>query len=205
MAAMSERKAQPPRSARRRSRGLARKRADARQERGQNFLPRRSGRSGRAARRRRRGWRAARARRPARLCFERQTVAGRRGGDGDRIGDPIRLPRASRNGSQSQAARAAATKAEPCAVVSSRRSAEAASATARSFDLDERRPVAGLRRAEGGGEQDRVGARRAEGREGRPASRRASARRKCRRPPPPIRARANRRTRRPGRPATATA
>ena len=105
--------------------------------------------------------------------FERQVVAGRGGGDGDRIGDAL-LARRLRKGSQSHAARAAATKAVPCAVVSSRRSAEAASATASAFVSISAGQSPDLRRAKGRGEQDRIGARRAEAQEiDQPAAERA--------------------------------
>ena len=94
---------------------------------------------------------------------ERQTVPARRRGDGDRIGDAaVRRPVEPPQGSQSQAARAAATNAAPCAVVSRRRSAEAVEGDRERVDLDKRRPIGRRGGAKRGREQDGVRARRAE-------------------------------------------
>ena len=106
--------------------------------------------------------------------FERQAVAGRGGGDGGRIGDALSasasapqgraVPGGARGGDEGRALR---RRLEPPL-------GGGASATASSLVSSERRPVVRLGGAEGGGEQDRVGARRAEGQEiDEPAAERA--------------------------------
>ena len=137
--------AQAPRSSRLERRRLARQSPRSAAAARARSSARRSGRSARGASRRRRDWRTERTK--AEGASPARAMARRGGGDGDRIGDALRPGEADRSGSQSQAARAARTKAAPCAVVSSRRSAESASATGEFVDFRERRPVGGGRRA----------------------------------------------------------
>ena len=173
MAAMSERKAQPPRSARvdrDASRASARTRG---RSAARIFCPavwpigpsRTDGGDGVGEQRQHEGLQAR---------FERQIVARRGGGDRDRIGDARPLPpapaavrsptRRGRRRRRRNPARSSRAAARP----------RPASATARPFASISASRSPASRRAEGGGEQDRVGARGAEGQEiDQPAAERA--------------------------------